>query len=147
MWKWMGYLCAAVLLAYHSVFDIKRQCIPGRSLALGVALSCCCALGRGLQGTVSWAELVIALLPGTAVLALAKITREQIGRGDGWELILMGNWMGLADCLLALGIALLGIFLVSVVLLLLGRAGRNTRIAFVPFLWAGAVAVLLRLWI
>ena len=59
----------------------------------------------------------------------------------------MGNWMGLADCLLALGIALLGIFLVSAVLLLLGRVGRKTRIAFVPFLWAGAVTALLRLWI
>jgi len=88
-------------------------------------------------------ELGLALLPGTAALVLAKITREQIGMGDGWELILMGNWLGLSDCLLALGIALLGIFLISVVLLLLGRAGRNTRIAFVPFLWVGTVAALL----
>lgn len=143
MWEWTGYLCAVALLAYHSVFDMKKQCIPGRSLALGAALSCCWALGRGLQGAVPWAELGIALLPGAATLALAKITREQIGRGDGWELILMGNWMGLRNCLLALGIALLGIFLVSAVLLLLGRAGRSTRIAFVPFLWAGAVAALL----
>ena len=147
MWEWMGNLCVAVLLAYHSVFDIKRQCIPRWSLSFGVALSCCYALGRGVQGAVPWAELGIALLPGTAALALAKITGEQIGRGDGWELILMGNWMGLANCLLALGIALLGIFLVSAILLLLGRVGRRTRIAFVPFLCTGTIAVLLRFWI
>lgn len=110
MWEWMGYLCAAALLAYHSVFDIKKQYIPGRSLVVGVALSCCWALARGFGGAALWAELGAALLPGAVTLALAQITREQIGRGDGWELILMGNWIGLKDCLLALGVALLGVF-------------------------------------
>lgn len=143
MWEQMGYLCVAVLLAYHSVYDVKRQRIPVRTLALGVALSCCWALWRGLQGAVPWTELGTALIPGIAALALSKITREQIGLGDGWELILMGNWMGLAGCLRALGTALLGIFLVSAVLLLAGKAKRNTRIAFVPFLWTGTVAALL----
>ena len=143
MWKWMGYLCVAVLLAWHSIFDIRDQCIPGRSLVFGVTLSCLGAIGRGLQGAASWGELGIALLPGIAALVLAKITREQIGKGDGWELILMGNWLGPADCMLALSIALLGVFSISVVLLLLGRAGRNTRIAFVPFLLVGTAATLL----
>ncbi len=147
MWEWMGYLCAAALLAYHSVFDIKKQYIPGRSLVVGVALSCCWALARGFGGAALWAELGAALLPGAVTLALAQITREQIGRGDGWELILMGNWIGLKDCLLALGVALLGVFLVSAALLMRGKAGRRTRVAFVPFLWAGTVVALLRLWI
>lgn len=143
MWRYMRYLCVILLLSWHSVSDIRNQCIPGRSLALGVIFSCLGACAGGLHGEASWVELGLALLPGTAALVLAKITREQIGMGDGWELILMGNWLGLSDCLLALGIALLGIFLISVVLLLLGRAGRNTRIAFVPFLWVGTVAALL----
>lgn len=146
MWERMGYLCAAALLAYHSVFDIRKKYIPRRSLALGVAVSCCCALGRGLCGAASWPELGLSLLPGAAALALSKITGEQIGLGDGWELVLMGNWMGLSGCLLALGIALLGIFLFSAVLLLLGRAGRRTRVAFVPFLCVGAVVSALHFW-
>ncbi|MFG6356744.1 MAG: hypothetical protein K1W26_07985 [Acetatifactor sp.] len=143
IWRWTGYLCVLLLLAWHGVSDIREQHIPGRSLALGVALSCFGACWRGLQGETAWIELGMALLPGMAALVLARITGEQIGRGDAWELLFMGNCLGLADCLLALGIALVGIFLVSVVLLLLGRAGRNTRIAFVPFLWAGAAAALL----
>ncbi len=143
MWRWGGYLCVTVLLAWHSIFDIKDQCIPGRSLAVGVVISCVGALARGMLGAASWGELGIALVPGTIALVLAKITGEQIGRGDGWELILLGNCLGPTDCLLAFGIALMGIFLISVALLLLKRADRNTRIAFVPFLWAGTVAALL----
>ncbi|MCI9323267.1 MAG: hypothetical protein HFH81_08450 [Lachnospiraceae bacterium] len=147
MWDWAGALCAAVLLGYHGLFDIKRKNIPVKSLFLGVAVSCCWVLGKGLLGQQSWAVLGAGLLPGIVALLLARVTREQLGRGDGWELILMGNWMGLADCLLALGVALAGIFLVSAVLLLIGRANRNTRIAFVPFLWTGTAVVLLQIWI
>lgn len=66
MWEQIGCLCTAALLAYHSVFDIKRRCIPGRSLALGVAVSCGWAIGKGLLGVQSWAMLGAGLLPGIA---------------------------------------------------------------------------------
>ena len=125
MWDWAGALCAAVLLGYHGLFDIKRKNIPVKSLFLGVAVSCCWVLGKGLLGQQSWAVLGAGLLPGIVALLLARVTRE----------------------LLALGVALAGIFLVSAVLLLIGRANRNTRIAFVPFLWTGTAVVLLQIWI
>jgi len=114
---------------------------------VGVLISCGWVIGKGLLGTHSWAILGAGLLPGIAALLLARATREQVGRGDGWELIIMGNAMGLANCLLALGTALLGIFLVSAALLMLGKVRRSSRIAFVPFLGMGAVLVLLRFWI
>ena len=144
MWEQTGCLCTAVLLACHSVTDIRRQCIPRVSLAVGVLISCGWAMGKSLLGMQSWVGLGVGILPGFITLLLARVTREQVGRGDGWELIIMGNSMGLASCLLALGTALLGIFLLSVVLLVLGKAGRSTRIAFVPFLEMGVVVVLLR---
>lgn len=147
MFEWVGYLCAVVILGYHSLHDIRRKSIPVRSLALGVAASGCWALGKGLLELQPWAVLGAGLLPGIAALILARATGKQLGWGDGWELILMGNWMGLADCLLALGIALMGIFLVSAVLLLMGKANRNTCIAFVPFLWTGTVVSCLRIWV
>ena len=108
MWERIGGLCVAVLLACHSVSDIRRQCLPGRSLAAGVLISCGWAMGKGLLGMQSWMGLGAGMLPGFVALLLARVTREQVGRGDGWELIIMGNSMGLADCLLALGIALTG---------------------------------------
>ncbi len=146
MCEWAGYLCTVAMLGYHSVHDIRRKSIPMRSLALGVAASGCWALGKGLLELQPWVALGAGLLPGIVALFLVRIIGEQLGRGDGWELILMGNWMGLADCLLALGIALMGIFLTSAVLLLMGKANRNTRIAFVPFLWTGTVVSCLRIW-
>lgn len=147
MWELAGYLCAAVLLAYHSVFDGKEKRIPVRSLALGVVLSCVWSLARTLLGAQSWAVLCVGLLPGITALVLAKVTGGQVGWGDGWELILMGNWMGAKGCALALGIALSGIFLISAVLLLLGKVTGRTRIPFVPFLWVGTVVALLQFYI
>lgn len=143
MWEWVGYLCAALLLAYHSVVDLRHQYVPGKSLAAGVVLSCCWTLGRVMLGTQSWLEACIGLVPGALILLLAGASREQIGRGDAWELVHMGNWLGWAHCLAALGIALSGIFLVSVLLLIMGRAKGNTRIPFVPFLCAGVVVRML----
>ncbi len=139
MWEWAGYICAAALLAYHSVFDLRWQFIPGKSLAAGVILSSCWTLGRVMLGAQSWLGTFISLMPGIVVLLLARVGREQVGRGDAWELIHMGNWLGWSHCLTAFGIALSGAFVVSVLLLVLGRAKRNTRIPFVPFLCAGVV--------
>lgn len=143
MWEWAGYLCAALLLAYHSVMDLKDRHIPKRSLAAGVVLSASWAVAGAIWGTQSWLALGIGLAPGAFFLLLARVTGDQIGRGDAWEVMYMGNWLGWANCLSALGIALLGIFLVSVLLLGLGKARRNTRIPFVPFLCAGTVIRLL----
>lgn len=143
MWEWAGYLCAVILLAYHSVTDLRDRHIPKRSLAAGVVLSSGWAIAGAIWGTQSWPALGIGLAPGAFFLLLARITGDQIGRGDAWEVMYMGNLLGWVNCLSALGIALLGIFLVSILLLSLGKARRNTRIPFVPFLCAGTILRLL----
>ena len=38
MWDWVGALCAAVLLGYHGLLDIKRKSIPVKSLFLGAVV-------------------------------------------------------------------------------------------------------------
>lgn len=139
MWERMGYLFTAVLLAYHSVSDIRMQCIPVRSLGAGVVLSTCWTIGKVLLGEQPQAAVILGLIPGSAVLLLARVTREQVGCGDGWELVIMGSLLGWKDCLLGLGIALFGVFTVSVILLVFRRVRGNTRIPFVPFLCMGTV--------
>lgn len=141
MWEWMGYLFAAALFAYHSVSDIRMRRIPGRSLGAGVVISVCWAMGKVLLGDQPQAAVILGLIPGITVLLLARATREQVGSGDGWELVIMGGLLGWTDCLLGLGIALFGIFTVSIILLALRRVRGNTRIPFVPFLCMGTVIV------
>ncbi|MCM1120260.1 MAG: hypothetical protein NC543_12975 [bacterium] len=118
-----------------------------RSLTVGVIASFGWALTEVAWGTQSWLAFGVGLMPGVIMLLLSRVTREQIGRGDAWELMHMGNWLGWTDCLAALSVALLGIFIVSVLLLFFGKAGRNTRIPFVPFLCAGVVVRLVCIWI
>lgn len=141
MREWMGYLFAVALFAYHSVADIRTQRIPAGSLGIGVVISVCWAMGKVLLGERTQAAVILGLLPGIAVLLLAKATREQVGSGDGWELVIMGSLLGWTDCLLGLGIALLGAFAASVILLACRKARGSTRIPFVPFLCMGTVAV------
>lgn len=141
MREWMGYLFAVALFAYHSVSDIRTQRIPAGSLGIGVVISVCWAMGKVLLGERTQAAVILGLLPGIAVLLLAKATREQVGSGDGWELVIMGSLLSWTDCLLGLGIALLGAFTASVILLACRKARGSTRIPFVPFLCMGTVAV------
>lgn len=141
MWEQKGYLFAVLLLAYHSVFDVRAGRIPGRSLAAGAIVSGFWAMGEVLLTDQLWTAFILGLIPGTAVLLLAKATRGQVGCGDGWEIMIMGNLLGWVDCLLGLGIALLGIFLISAVLLLLRKVKGNSRIPFVPFLCMGTMIV------
>lgn len=141
MWEWMGNLFVAALLACHSVSDIRTQHIPVRSLWVGVAISVCWAMGRVLLGNQPQTAFILGLIPGITVLLLARATREQVGCGDGWELVIMGSLLGWEDCLLGLGIALAGVFAVSVILLVFRRVRGSARIPFVPFLCMGTVIV------
>ena len=93
------------------------------------------------SGADGWGELLMGLLPGALVLGLAFLTREQIGYGDGLLLLTLGCCLGIES---TLGILMGGLyisFVVSLFLLVLKRAGRNTRIPFVPCLFLGYMLV------
>lgn len=138
----LEYCIVIALLSYHSIFDLKVKRIPKWSLSAAVVFSFLWAFGKIFLGTQTWGTLVLSLLPGMASLAMAVVTRQQIGFGDGWELIVMGNMLGAAACMIGLAVALLVVFFLCVILLLRHKVGRNTEIPFVPFLCAGTIVSL-----
>lgn len=91
----------------------------------------------GLMGEEPWRALGLALLPGVMFWMISFLTKEKVGYGDGWVLLLIGSFAGISKCVLIL---LAGLAIQSVVLLVLlafRRVGRDKEIPFAPFLLAG----------
>lgn len=137
----IGWIFAGGILLFGSIYDAKSFCLPLWLVILG--------LGGSLAGLwYGWAcgdgsrwELLLGLVPGGLSILLAFLTREQIGYGDGLMLLMLGGCIGGQATLGTWAGGLVLSFVVSVVLLTTRKAGRSTRIPFVPCLFLGFVIV------
>jgi leader peptidase (prepilin peptidase)/N-methyltransferase len=82
-------------------------------------------------------EIMISLLPGVVMLLVAFLSREGIGYGDGLLALSIGPGLGAEVMLYGICGALFLSSVISGILLVLRKAGRNTRIPFVPFMTLG----------
>ncbi|WP_026507982.1 hypothetical protein [Butyrivibrio sp. MC2013] len=125
-----------VYLVAGAVIDIKKRSVTGLYLGMGAAIAAVSALVRIAAG-LPLPMVFFELLPGLAILFVAFVTGQKIGYGDGWMILFCGPVFGLMNVALGscAGFFLAGAF--SAVLLLLRKAGRNTRLPFLPFLAAG----------
>ena len=80
---------------------------------------------------------------GCFFLFLSKVTREGIGYGDSWGILVLGLYMGMWNLLGVLLGALSLLLITAMVLLATGRFKRNASLPFYPFLTGGYVLVLL----
>ena len=81
------------------------------------------------------AEWLIAFIPGVVVLVLAKITKEKIGMGDGWVVIILGNFLTAFEISILLQVAIILAAVFSLILLCGKRVSVSYSIPFLPFLW------------
>lgn len=137
----LGSIYMAVLLAIGSIYDRKYLGLPVWLLLAGIMGGILGALYSLFGEDASVISVGLAFLPGVIALILSYITREQIGYGDGLLLLAMGGCLGLRQVMMIVGIALGASFVVSVALVLLRKAGRNQKLPFVPFLFAGWIMV------
>lgn len=133
----MAVLLGWIAMATAAMFDVKTKRIP---LPLIGAAACGSFLAGAIclrNGTCSLQELAASLMPGAILLLVALLTREAVGCGDGLLLLVTGPLFGWQKMLLCLPAALLLTTFASVILLVLKKADRKTKIPFVPFLAAG----------
>lgn len=127
-----------MILGIGSFFDMKWKKIPSALFLAGAVWAAVCVLLRMPQeGAVeALTQAAVSLLPGAALLILSFMTEKKVGAGDGLTLLLLGLYEGME---LALGVFCLGLFLQSllaVVLLVLKKADKQSCIPFLPFLLA-----------
>ena len=129
-----------VLLFAAGVMDLKSKTISrGLILALAVAGFVGALINVFMNKEVGIWEAVGGVLIGLCAIGLSMISREQIGRGDGLVIAAIGLMLGFRSWLFAGCMASVIMTLVSVIILILRKGNRNTRLPFIPALFAGYV--------
>ena len=88
-------------------------------------------------------ECIGGILIGGAFLGISKVTRGQIGIGDGLILCVTGLGLGIAKGMEMLLYGLLLAALFSAILLVRKVANRKMTIPFIPFLFVGYLITIL----
>lgn len=128
---------AFFLVVISAFFDVRRREIPISVIVVGGILGIAMNLWQIVGGNLSISEASASLLPGIFVLLIGLVTREKVGYGDGFLLLVIGLFTGFCHCFLVLCISLLLISFFALILLCMRKAEQNSRLPFVPFLAAG----------
>lgn len=125
-----------------AVFDGRRREIPLPVVWLGIVM----ALVLRVQGAIGeegeWLWAAASVLPGVIFWGLSFITREKVGYGDGWMLIMVGLYVGLWRCCLILLAGLVAESAIALALLAAKRITKDREIPFAPFLLLGMGVVI-----
>ena len=129
-----------MLLFLAGVMDFKSKTI---SRGIILALMIVCLMGAVIKIFMNkefglW-EAAGGVLTGLCTIGLSMVSREQIGRGDGLVIAAIGLILGFRKCLFAICIASIIMTLVSVIILVLQKGNRNTKLPFIPALFVGYV--------
>lgn len=132
----ISYIIWLLFLAAVSWQDIRKKEISGKLLILMGVVGTVIQI---FEKSVSLGSWIGGIVLGLVLLFLGFVTRESIGYGDGWLILVMGMSLGFGTSffsfLLGLGISAL----VSGWLLMFKRVKRKYRIPFAPFLLMGCL--------
>ena len=125
--NWVIFL----LLVMCSVSDLRRKTIPiVLILVLGIAV-----IGFAIFGDSIGVRLRVGgAILGMLFLLISKCTREAIGYGDSWLILLLGIQLGYLEAICVLFVASLLAGVASLFFLWKCKWKRNTSLPFVPFL-------------
>ncbi len=133
----VSYVAAFAFLIPSLVTDIKKK-------KISVPL-CIAGILTGIVLSVVFGDVrasLTGLIPGLCLTAIAYLSKEAIGTGDGLIFTMIGSLFGFWKSIAVLFTALLFAMVIALILLVIKRAGRKTEFPFVPFLLAGvAVSV------
>lgn len=125
-----------ILMGICAVIDgIKRE-IPIAIVWIGIATAVILR-AQGAIGEESLLVVILSVIPGAMFWLISLVTREKVGYGDGWMLIMIGLFVGMWRCFLILLIGLVSESVIVLILLALQRISCDRRIPFAPFLLFG----------
>lgn len=131
-----------ILLIIGSLYDCKYLSLPKGLLLMSLLGGFGAVLDKLWTGNEYWGRVMGALVPGLVMLLLSRLTKEQIGCGDGLILLGMGGCMEYIEVMYSFWLALLLVFLVSAVLVVSKGVKNNIKLPFVPFLAISSILVL-----
>ncbi len=138
---------STLLIAYLGVgawMDGRKKRLNLAYLYVGAVLAAGLLVTEWMErngiGLVS--EWILRALPGLLLLLGAWFGREKIGFGDGLLLLILGACLEHRELWILWMTASLLVLFFSLLLLATKRAGWNTKLPFVPFLWIAYLLLL-----
>lgn len=132
-------ILVGILLCLCSITDLKQKAIPLSYLIIGFALLVVLIL---LHKDLGYLSRLKGMSIGGAILVLGKVTRGQIGDGDGILFCLTGLGLGFWDNFYLLFLSLFFSAVFSIVMLVIKKMNRKQTFPFVPFMLFGYIGVL-----
>lgn len=123
-----------LLLLAAGIVDMRKRQIS-RAQILILLLVCCAVIP--LKNESGVIDVVGGLAIGLCAIGVSVATREQIGRGDGIVIAAVGIALGARKCLLVVFIASFMMSMAAIVVLSFRKGGRQTRLPFLPAIFAG----------
>lgn len=125
--------CVIPTLVWLALQDKRHLGITPR----GLLISSVILLVAGQFGDVDRESALGGVMVGTVILLFAYFSKEAIGTADGAIILVCGAAFGLLETVTFTFFATLYAGVCSMVLLLTKKAGKKSRIPFLPFLLLG----------
>lgn len=136
----VGLGAALGILGVHAVMDVQKKRV--NLLLMGICLAAG-VIWQVFGQKTDVGEILLSCLPGALLLAMAYLTEQKIGYGDGWIVVTAGVWTGTWDVFLILTGGMLVCAVCSGVLLALKKVRREDSLPFIPFLFVGCIGRIL----
>lgn len=136
MWK---LIFIALWLGVLAGIDLRYKKIPVWLLAVSGIIVTFVSIFEARRDGMQDLQLLWGVLPGVGLMIIALISKKA-GWADGIVLMLLGVLVGFGACVFSFALSMLMISVVSLVLLVLKRVGKNTQLPYLPFLWIGYLA-------
>ncbi|MGF7238181.1 MAG: prepilin peptidase [Frankia sp.] len=144
-----AYFCLSAVGVALAITDLRVHRLPDAlTLPSYPVLAALFAVAAAFDGgSARWVRAAIAgAVVWLVFAALWMLPGDGLGFGDVKISGLIGGalgWLSWGSVVVGIGIGMIGAGLVAAVLLLVGRAGRRTRIAYGPYLLVGTLAAVL----
>ena len=132
-WFVLAYLAAV------SLEDMMKKTVSLWLILLGNAGAAGWLMWNCVKGQMVWQAVILSILPAILFLIIAKVSKEQVGYGDGWLMLPLGIILGFEKMCMVLMWAISLAAVCALILLVKYRYRRGMEMPFVPFLLTGYV--------
>lgn len=124
-------------MLFISIRDIRKKEILAADIMICAGLSVLRIGFMVYRNEINVFSLMLCLLPGVIMLLISLLSRQSLGYGDGLLALFIGPSLGAGIMCPGIIAAIFLCGICSGVLLILKKAGRGSRLPFVPFMTLG----------